>query len=119
LTKVVQRSREQFSKHAANPPVEKRSRAQRQAQKKHYDEVTFRYALSVLFSDLIEELDYAILEQLFDDSGQRILRRIIRRLGDARMLSYKLTEPEEPPEPVEEPSVELVRAFSDAKETIH
>jgi hypothetical protein len=37
------------------------SRAERQAKKKNQDEIMCRYSLGVLFGDLLEELDYAIL----------------------------------------------------------
>jgi hypothetical protein len=74
-----------------------------------YDETMCRYALGVLCGDLVEELDYTIIAELFGPESQRLLRRIVRMVTDARILSYKLTEPR----PAEPPNSLPARDISD------
>lgn len=67
------------------------------AEKKRQTEIELRYSLDIQFSDLVDEVGFAITAGIFDYEGQRVLRRVIKRLMDARILFYKLDEP--PPQP--------------------
>src|SRR5262245_20666269 len=87
------------------------SRAVKQAEKKNHEEIMCCYTLGVILNDLQEEMEYAMIAGLFDNRRQEILRSMARKVTDARILSYRLTEPEKPPKPLPEPQTELVKAL--------
>lgn len=80
---------------------EKQSRSERAAEKRRLTEMELRFSLHVLFGDLVDELGFAITEGLFDDEGRRLLRRVIKRVVDARSIFYDIGQPQPPPKLVE------------------
>jgi hypothetical protein len=75
------------------------SRREQRLKKRRYDESMSHYAVATLLSDLIDEIDYAIETDLFDDDRQRLLRKMQRRLVDLKILGYELGERKLEPEP--------------------
>jgi hypothetical protein len=71
----------------------RKSKLDRAAEKNREAEVMLRYSTSLQFGDLVDELEFAITENLFGDDGQRLIRRAMRLVVDARMLFYRLGEP--------------------------
>jgi hypothetical protein len=89
-----------------NPaPEEKPSRQQERLKRRRYDELMCHYAVATLLSDLIDEIDYAIETDLFDDERQRLLRKMQRRLVDLKILGYELGERKLEPAPPRSPTI--------------
>lgn len=86
----------------------RQSKAERTAEEKRRTELELRYSLSVMFGELVDELEFGITSGLWNDEAQKLFRRLIRRVADARIMFYQLNEPPppklpKPPKPAEFP----------------
>lgn len=76
-----------------SPEQRKQSKAERAGEKQRQAETNLRYSLSLILGDLVDEIEFAMVEGLFGEDGQKLLRRLMKRAVEIRTLSYSLGQP--------------------------